>query len=132
MVEIEAINFISKVKDIESPNGTVKPWGREIKWADVKGKYTGKILYIKSGQKLSKQYHKSKVESMMVLFGTLYIEYGDKLLTLRAGDTIDIDANTIHRPMAIGGDVTILEISTWDDGDVVRLEDKYGRSCATV
>ena len=128
----QAINFLSKVKGIDMPNGTIKPWGREIKWADMKGKYTGKILYIRKGKRLSKQYHKSKVESMMVLFGTLYLEYKDKMLVLNTGQSIDIPCGTIHRPIAIDTDVTILEISTWDDGDVVRLDDDYGRSCATV
>ncbi len=128
----EAVRFAAKVKDVNEPSGKTKPWGREIRWADIEGKYTGKILYIRNGAKLSRQYHDKKTESMLVLFGLLHLEYENKLLVLKPGDSIDIKPGEIHRAMAMQGDVAILEVSTWDDGDVVRIDDEYGRQCATI
>ena len=126
------MKLVQAVKDVEKQEASIKPWGREIKWADVHGEYTAKILHIKSGNRLSKQYHRNKVESMLVLSGKLHLEYENHALILQPGGTVHIPAGTVHRPSATDEDVFILEISTWDDGDVVRLEDDYGRECATV
>lgn len=126
------LKLVQAVKDVGNQAGSIKPWGREIKWADVRGEYTAKILHIKRGHRLSKQYHKQKEESMLVLSGKLHLEYANHLLILQPGGSVHIPPGTVHRPSATDEDVFILEISTWDDGDVVRLEDDYGRECATV
>ena len=52
-----------------------KPWGHEIRWA-VNNKYLGKILRIEPGQKLSRQYHEQKDETIYVLEGKLVLEIG--------------------------------------------------------
>ena len=51
-------------------NKVDKPWGYEIHWAKT-GKYVGKLLFIKAGQRLSKQYHEVKEETVFVLKGPL-------------------------------------------------------------
>jgi mannose-6-phosphate isomerase len=107
-----------------------KPWGHEIRWA-VNEKYLGKILYIEPGQKLSRQYHEIKDETVYVLSGTLILEIGDESelerYILSPGATRRITPNTIHRFAAPSDGCTLIEVSTPEIDDVVRLEDDYGR-----
>jgi len=104
-----------------------KPWGHENIWA-VTDKYVGKILFIKDGHKLSLQYHKIKKETIMVQSGLLTLEIGDAVLFMRQGDVCHIDPGTIHRMIAEHGDVSVIEVSTPELDDVVRLKDDYARS----
>ncbi|MEG6522876.1 mannose-1-phosphate guanylyltransferase/mannose-6-phosphate isomerase [Desulfotomaculum sp. 1211_IL3151] len=117
-VDINSLPWDCKTKE--------KPWGREVWWS-VTEKYVGKVLFVKAGQCLSKQYHEVKSESMVFTTGSGYIEINDKKLAIRPGLVVDIPAGTVHRVEAIT-DVTILEVSTPELDDVVRLEDKYGRN----
>ena len=108
-----------------------KPWGHEIRWA-INDKYLGKILYINSGGRLSRQYHEIKDETVHVLNGVLIIEIGkDEDLfshVLSEGDSFRIKPNTIHRFRAPDSSaVRLIEVSTPEIDDVVRLEDDYGR-----
>lgn len=108
-----------------------KPWGHEIRWA-INDKYLGKILHIDGGHSLSKQYHEIKDETIYVLDGVLILELGDNPvdeIMLRQGETCRIKPMTVHRFRAPGGcDVKLIEVSTPEINDVVRLEDDYGRS----
>lgn len=110
-----------------------KPWGYEIRWA-MNDKYIGKILRIEAGQKLSRQYHQQKDETIYVLEGKLVLELGphkgiDKpiKLILHEGAHRRIQPGTIHRFAAPSGGCTLIEVSTPELDDVVRLEDMYGR-----
>ena len=107
-----------------------KPWGHEIIWAQTE-KYIGKILFIKNGHKLSRQYHILKEETILINSGILSLEVGSKeytkIITLKKGEHFHITPNTIHRFRADHGDVEIFEVSTSELDDVVRLEDDYGR-----
>tara|TARA_B100001250_G_scaffold30292_2_gene24907 strand:+ start:13345 stop:13698 length:354 start_codon:yes stop_codon:yes gene_type:complete len=113
-----------------------KPWGYEIRWA-VNDKYLGKILHINDGHRLSKQYHKEKDETIYVMKGTLLLELGPHheytdtetgiTQTLREGDSQRIRPGLIHRYCANKGDVELLEVSTPEIDDVVRLQDDYDR-----
>ena len=109
-----------------------KPWGYEIRWA-INEKYLGKVLHINQGQQLSRQYHEIKDETIYVLNGTLLLELGmpDDVFTivLRKGESYRITPNTIHRFRAPpNSDVELIEVSTPEINDVVRLEDDYGRT----
>ena len=108
-----------------------KPWGYEIIWAKS-DKYVGKILYIKKGHRLSRQYHKIKDETILVKSGKLLLEIGAKEyktdIELNIGDSFHITPNTVHRFCAPHEDVCLLEVSTTELEDVVRLEDDYSRS----
>jgi len=108
-----------------------KPWGHEIRWA-VNEKYLGKILHISRGKRLSKQYHKIKDETIYVLNGVLILELGDNPIeekVLSEGESYRIKPNTIHRFSAPPDSyVNLIEVSTPEIEDVVRLEDDYGRS----
>lgn len=108
-----------------------KPWGREEIWAET-DRYVGKHLFINSGARLSRQYHERKDETIRVLKGTLVLEIGqgDKMerIFLSPGSSYHISPKTIHRFGADATSVVLVEVSTPELEDVVRLEDDYGRS----
>ncbi|MEY3130613.1 MAG: hypothetical protein RLY12_985 [Verrucomicrobiota bacterium] len=123
-----------------NPKIVEKPWGREIWYAD-QAAYAGKVLEVKKGCRLSLQYHERKTETLFLLSGKV-------LLTLRAlaagetpapslvtpadqsvwlpGQAIHIPARTLHRFEALE-DSVLLEVSTPELTDVVRLQDDYAR-----
>lgn len=110
-----------------------KPWGHEEIWARS-SRYVGKILFIKKGHRLSRQYHKVKEETIMVLEGTLTCEEGPSELggkitrhTMNPGEVFHITPGTIHRFCAKKNNVRLVEVSTPEISDVVRLEDDYRR-----
>ena len=107
-----------------------KPWGSERVFA-ANGKYAGKLISILSGETLSFQYHVVKEETIHVLSGTLGMETeveGERvLLSLGPGETFHVTPGTRHRMFATVGDVLIVEVSSPELDDVVRLEDRYGR-----
>jgi mannose-6-phosphate isomerase-like protein (cupin superfamily) len=131
------------VTDLSSPNlgglesfafepyRVEKPWGWELVWAKTE-RYCGKLLYIEKGEQLSLQFHREKDETLYVHEGRVEIEIG------AAGDAIPdsevvgpgasfhIEAGMIHRLRALE-DTLMLEASTPEHDDVVRLEDEYGR-----
>jgi len=119
----------------KSPSGRVevitvpKPWGHETIWAHT-DKYVGKILHVKAGQPLSVQYHNRKDETIHLLSGELIyrVKLGQALedVTLKRGESFRITPNTVHQMEAVT-DCEILEASTSELDDVVRLEDRYGR-----
>lgn len=107
-----------------------KPWGYEVWWA-LTDKYVGKILHINKGHSLSYQYHKVKDETIYLHSGAMILEIekvGNSRETIRLlpGDAIRITPLTRHR-MTATEDSDVLEVSTPEVDDVVRLEDKYGR-----
>ena len=113
-----------------------KPWGHEMIFAAVEGSYVGKVIHVNAGQSLSMQYHHAKVETISVLSGHGQFEYGpgaDELESSRLGpgDTVHLPAGVLHRISALDDDLLFVEASTADPGwrnDVVRLDDRYGRS----
>ncbi len=106
-----------------------KPWGYELIWAHT-DRYVGKILHIKKGESLSYQYHKVKDETIHLLHGDMELEVEvkseRKILHLKPGDSFHITPGTKHRMNAVE-DCDVLEASTPELDDVVRLEDRYGR-----
>ena len=107
-----------------------KPWGYELVWARTE-RYVGKVLHVKAGHVLSLQYHNRKDETMHVLSGELILRTreGDELVArpFRAGESVHIPPLLVHQIEAVE-DSDVLEASTADLDDLVRLEDRYGRS----
>lgn len=108
-----------------------KPWGYELWWAQT-DKYVGKILHINAGERLSLQYHNQKDETLYMLKGEIDMEYGPdanhlETKRMREGDTHHNPPLMVHRMIAIS-DTDMIEVSTPQVEDVVRLEDAYGRS----
>ena len=106
-----------------------KPWGYELHWAKTE-RYVGKVLHIEAGHALSLQYHNRKDETIYLYSGRMLFEIerdGALVRTeLRPGDAIHVTPKTVHRMTAIE-DCDVLEVSTPELDDVVRLEDRYGR-----
>lgn len=111
---------------------TDKPWGYELLWSHT-DHYAGKIIHIDAGKRLSLQYHNDKHESILVVSGTLLLHLGRgddaRIVRLEVGESRDIPAGDIHRFAAPNdSDVEIIEVSTPQLDDVVRLEDDYNRA----
>jgi mannose-6-phosphate isomerase len=108
-----------------------KPWGYELIFAHT-DRYVGKILHVNAGQALSLQYHRVKDETLYLSEGEveLVVEEDGALtsIVLRGGDSYRITANTRHRMVAGEEGCDIIEVSTPELEDVVRLEDRYGRA----
>jgi quercetin dioxygenase-like cupin family protein len=109
-----------------------KPWGYEIWWART-DRYVGKILHVKQGESLSLQYHRVKEETIRIQSGRLLFETrpagqeGElQRLEMNPGDVFHVAPGTVHRMTGLT-DCDILEVSTPELDDVVRLEDRYGR-----
>jgi quercetin dioxygenase-like cupin family protein len=106
-----------------------KPWGHELIWAETQ-RYVGKLLHINQGQRLSRQYHRLKEETFYIQSGEMRLELGpvDQIehIIMKPGDVYHCLPGTIHRMVGIT-DVEVLEVSTPELDDVVRLEDVYGR-----
>jgi mannose-6-phosphate isomerase len=106
-----------------------KPWGYELHWAKTE-RYVGKVLHVKAGHALSLQYHNKKDETIYLHAGRMLFEIEiDGELTKREmspGDSVHVTPKTVHRMTAIE-DCDVLEVSTPELDDVVRLEDRYGR-----
>jgi mannose-6-phosphate isomerase len=114
----------------ELPFRVEKPWGYELIWAKT-DRYLGKILHIEPGHLLSLQYHVKKDESIYVLRGeiVLRVQQGDTLIerALVEGEAFHIHPRTIHQFEAVVAS-DLLEASTPEIDDVVRLKDRYGRA----
>jgi mannose-6-phosphate isomerase-like protein (cupin superfamily) len=107
-----------------------KPWGYELIFAHT-DRYAGKILHVDGGQALSLQYHEDKDETLYLLEGgyELIVEEDGEMVAhqIRAGESYHVPARTRHRMIAGVEGCDILEVSTPELDDVVRLEDRYGR-----
>jgi mannose-6-phosphate isomerase len=107
-----------------------KPWGHEEIWAET-SRYAGKFLIIRAGERLSRQYHERKEETICVLEGVLHLEVGKapniEVRLLQPGEVFHVTPGTVHRFCADDVDVRLVEVSTPELDDVVRLEDQYAR-----
>lgn len=112
------------------PYRVEKPWGYELIWAKT-DRYVGKVLHIEPGHTLSLQYHEVKDETIHLLHGEIIFrvkEDGGELIERRmaAGESYHIVPGTVHQMEAVVPS-DLLEASTPEIDDVVRLEDRYGR-----
>jgi len=106
-----------------------KPWGFEIWYAET-AEYAGKLLHISRGRRLSRQFHRVKEETIYVHSGRLQLDIGRdgeiEAIELGPGESYHLPPGTVHRMTAIE-DTDVLEVSTPQLDDVVRIEDDYGR-----
>jgi mannose-6-phosphate isomerase-like protein (cupin superfamily) len=108
-----------------------KPWGHELIWAHT-DRYVGKILHVRAGEALSLQYHRVKDETIMVISGRIQLVYfaeGEppRSRELSPREPFHVTPGMRHRMLALE-DSDVLEVSTPELEDVVRLEDRYGRA----
>ena len=112
------------------PRRVEKPWGHELIWAHT-DRYVGKLLVIKTGKRLSFQYHELKDEWIHVLDGRLRLtlEDGEGTIVVSEigpGDGARVRVGRRHRYEALET-CTLIEVSTPELDDVVRLDDDFGR-----
>jgi mannose-6-phosphate isomerase len=134
-MSIDSPNFESLDRWSVDARRVEKPWGYELIWAHT-DLYVGKILFVRAGQSLSLQFHREKDESWLVDSGRAELELGDagegalKTEVIAAGACFHFVPGTVHRVTALE-DTRIVEVSTPQLDDVVRLEDRYGREGTT-
>ncbi len=109
------------------PKKVLKPWGWEF-WFAHGSAYAGKLIFIKKGHRLSKQYHRFKHETIYSDQGTWVLEIGGRKRRMAPGQAAVITPGTIHRFTSPIEDVRLIEVSTHQMNDVIRIEDDYGRS----
>jgi mannose-6-phosphate isomerase len=107
-----------------------KPWGHELIWAET-DRYVGKVLHIRRGASLSLQYHVKKDETVMVLQGRMIFQHfveGQEPVDTELGpmQPFHVTPGLRHRMIALE-DTDVVEVSTTELEDVVRLDDRYGR-----
>jgi len=110
---------------VNEPKIVEKPWGREV-WYAHNDRYAGKILEVTAGHLLSLQKHEVKHETLYLQSGRMQFTLEETEFIWVPGQAIEIAPGTIHRMEALE-DSVILEVSTPELWDVVRLEDSYGR-----
>lgn len=114
----------------ELPYRVEKPWGYELVWA-LTDRYAAKILHVDAGHVLSCQYHNMKDETMHLLRGELILRLGTGAELVerpfKAGESVRIPPGTVHQIEAVV-DSDVLEASTPELNDLVRITDRYGRS----
>lgn len=102
-----------------------KPWGGEVVWA-LTELYCGKLLFVDAGHSLSLQLHRRKDETIYLQQGRIELTVGDTTAVIAPGAAFRIRPGVVHRMHALE-DAVVLEASTSELDDVVRLEDRYGR-----
>jgi mannose-6-phosphate isomerase len=107
-----------------------KPWGYEIVFART-SRYSGKLLFVRKDEQLSLQFHREKDEVIYVHEGRIELEIGDPggaldVEVVGPGKAFHLAPGVVHRWRAVE-DALVLEVSTPELDDVVRLEDRYGR-----
>ena len=112
------------------PRRVPKPWGEELIWA-LTDRYCGKIITIETGRRLSLQYHEAKDEAIFVVRGRLRLlledDAGNDVVSeLGPGEGAHVPVGRRHRYEAIER-VELVEVSTPELDDVVRIEDDFGR-----
>ena len=112
------------------PRRVPKPWGEELIWA-LTDRYCGKVITIETGRRLSLQYHEQKDEAIFVTAGRLRLilenDRGeDEVRELGPGDSAHVAVGRRHRYEAIER-VELIEVSTPELDDVIRVEDDFGR-----
>jgi len=125
---LENIDIINPI--VLNKNRIDKPWGYE-ELVEHNSSYVVKKLFMKKNHACSIQYHELKIETIVILRGSLYIYTGTSIENLEKkeynmGDSITIYPYTIHRMEGIE-DCLYLETSTNELWDVIRIQDNYGR-----
>jgi mannose-6-phosphate isomerase len=134
-VSVDGPNYEGLDRWAFEPRRVEKPWGWELIWAHADA-YVGKVLFVRAGHSLSLQFHREKDESWYVESGRAKLELGEtgnavlKTEVVSTGACFRYRPGTVHRVTALE-DTTIIEVSTPQLDDVVRLEDKYGRAGTT-
>lgn len=110
---------------------SVRPWGEFYGW-DKGEEWYLKTIYVRPKRRLSLQYHNHRSERWVLVEGdatAVIIENGEtKKIPLRVGETFIVYKGMTHRLFSKrGGTLVEVAVGTFDEEDIVRLEDDYGR-----
>ena len=107
---------------------TERPWGNFRQFTHNESS-TVKIITVKPNEILSLQSHKKRSEFWHVINGDGTVEIGDSKKEAKEGDEYEINIGDKHRLSAGSKGIQVLEIATgeFDENDIIRFEDKYGR-----
>jgi mannose-6-phosphate isomerase-like protein (cupin superfamily) len=115
--------------EIPKPYKENRPWGEEL-WLTKTSPSMVKILTVNPGESCSLQYHHLRDEFWHVLSGNGTIEIGDKHIETKVGEEHFVPRESNHRFTGGTAPLVLLELTygQFDEKDIVRLEDKYGRT----
>ncbi|MEM0465352.1 MAG: mannose-6-phosphate isomerase [Candidatus Pacearchaeota archaeon] len=104
-----------------------RPWGN-FKQFTFNEKSTVKILTVKPNSILSLQFHRKRDE-LWYFITDGYVQIGRKKKKVKKDSIINIKRGTLHRLFSKNKEVKVLEISfgRFDENDITRIEDIYGR-----
>ena len=110
------------------PTHIERPWGYFDEFI-TNTPCTVKIITVNAGESLSLQYHMQRSEFWVILKGNGFVTIGDTKTEAHGGDRFHVDIHTNHRAEGGSEPLVFLEISTgnFDEDDIVRIDDKYGR-----
>lgn len=113
----------------KKPHFDQRPWGNEI-WFSNEGLAMVKILTVDPGGMTSLQYHNHRDEYWRFISGNGEVVIGEDRISVKAGDEQFVSKKTKHRIIGGTEPLVFLELhyGKFDEADIVRLEDKYGRS----
>ncbi len=116
---------------VEAHVTTHRPWGSYTILEDADDCKV-KRLTVKPGQVLSLQLHHRRSEHWTVVSGTAKVRVGDDEFLLERNQSTYIPVETLHRlENATDRDLHLIEVQCGDyfgEDDIVRLEDRYGRT----
>ncbi len=101
-------------------------WGYEL-WVENNEKYCNKLLILNKGFESSWHYHEHKDETFVIIQGQVSLTYANKLgapaqtIILNDGDKFRLKPKVVHTFKSLAPKSTVMEISTTEDGDNVKL-----------
>jgi mannose-1-phosphate guanylyltransferase/mannose-1-phosphate guanylyltransferase/mannose-6-phosphate isomerase len=106
-----------------------RPWG-DFERFTLNEKTTVKIITVKAGEEFSLQTHEHRDEFWRVVKGSGIVRVGETEHEAKEGDAFYSPRHTEHRVHGGPEGISFLEIAfgEFDENDIKRLEDKYGRA----
>ena len=122
--------FLRRLLNLPSPEKLIdkRPWG-DFEEFSKNVPTTVKIININDGQELSLQYHTKRSEFWKVISGNPRMTIDAVVMDAKTGDEFWVERFSEHRMASPLGPSSVQEISfgDFDENDIVRVEDKYGR-----
>ena len=120
------------LKEPPSTYGETRPWGSFRRFVHDEP-CTVKLITVLPGERLSLQSHKHRSEMWVFLDPGGIVEIDGETSRPEVGDTVFIACGAKHRlaaDAACADPVRIVEMGfgTFDEDDIVRYDDQYGRS----
>jgi mannose-1-phosphate guanylyltransferase/mannose-6-phosphate isomerase len=129
--KVVAILEDHQIQQAQTHRRVARPWG----WYDGLGQgdlFQVKRITVKPGASLSLQKHHHRAEHWVVVKGTAEVTRDDEVLLLKENQSTYIPLGSAHRLHNPGNaELEIIEIQTGSylgEDDIVRLDDRYGRS----